>query len=41
LEISQAYHFIPGTFDWNDLFACFIATIFCFLNFRQTIIIHN
>ena len=35
LEISQASHFIPGTFDWYDLLAYFIAAALCFLNFNK------
>ena len=36
LEISQAYNFTSGTFDWNDLIAYSIATIFFFFNFQQS-----
>ena len=35
-EVSQAFHIIPGTFDWYDLLAYSIALfIFYFINFRQ------
>jgi hypothetical protein len=34
-EALQAYHLIPGTFDWNDLLAYLIAVTFCFLNFNK------
>jgi hypothetical protein len=33
-EIFQALHFIPGTFDWNDLLAYSIATIIYIFNFK-------
>lgn len=35
-EISQAFHIIPGTFDWYDLLAYTIALlIFYSFNFKQ------
>lgn len=30
-ELFQMYNFLPGTFDWNDLLAYFIAAAFCIL----------
>lgn len=42
-EVLQAYNFIHGTFDWNDLIAYTVAVaIFC-LNFRcsnKALIVH-
>ena len=35
-EVLQAFHIIPGTFDWYDLLAYTIALfIFYFINFKQ------
>lgn len=35
-EILQAYNLIPGTFDWYDLLAYFIAISVFLLNFKLT-----
>lgn len=33
-EIFQSLHFIPGTFDWNDLLAYSIVIVVYIFNFR-------
>lgn len=37
-EISQAYKFIPGTFDWNDMLAYFIAATLWLLSFNNQLL---
>lgn len=34
-EVLQAYNFIHGTFDWNDLIAYTAATVIFYLNFQR------
>ncbi len=34
-EIFQAFHFVPGTFDLNDLLAYTTAVIFYSINFQK------
>jgi hypothetical protein len=39
MEILQAFHWMPGTFDWKDLLSYSVATFMC-LSYNLTKIKH-